>query len=194
MFVVAVSALALALVGAACLTSGAPTHLSWLLAMVVVAFLAAVGRPQAIGAIQYSASGIVQIAAIPLLGPVGAAVVAAVPIVVDRNEVVKRFFNLSQRVVYVLAGSFVYAALGGEVLDQGERGDLGAEGPRAVRAVDAERVPLRVVQAAQHRRCLRAERVAARGRALLRSASTPSDAAPTSKVGSGRLGCAGRVA
>lgn len=116
MFVVAVSALALALVGAACLTSGAPTHLSWLLAMVVVAFLAAVGRPQAIGAIQYSASGIVQIAAIPLLGPVGAAVVAAVPIVVDRNEVVKRFFNLSQRVVYVLAGSFVYAALGGEVL------------------------------------------------------------------------------
>ncbi len=84
--------------------------------MLVVGFIAAVGRPQAIGPIQVSASGIIQIAAIPLLGPVGAALVASLPVLVDRNEALKRVFNVSQRVLYVTAGSLAYTLSGGQVL------------------------------------------------------------------------------
>lgn len=84
--------------------------------MLGVAGVAAVSRPQAIGAVQVSVSGIVQIAAIPLLGPVGAALVAALPVLLDRNEPLKRSFNASQRVCYVLAGAAGYAFAGGAVL------------------------------------------------------------------------------
>ena len=84
--------------------------------MLVIGVVAAVGRPQAIGALQFSTSGIVQIAAIPLLGPVGAAIIAVLPVIADRNELVKRVFNLSQRVTYILIGSLVYEAAGGVIL------------------------------------------------------------------------------
>ena len=84
--------------------------------MLVIGVVAAVGRPQAIGALQFSTSGIVQISAIPLLGPVGAAIIAVLPVIADRNELVKRVFNLSQRVTYILIGSLVYEAAGGVIL------------------------------------------------------------------------------
>lgn len=111
----------------ALVVAGPPQRLSWFAAMLVVGFIAAVGRPQAIGPIQVSASGIVQVAAIPLLGPVGAALVASLPVLVDRNEVVKRVFNVSQRILYVTAGSLAYALSGGQVLAaRPEDLDLGA--------------------------------------------------------------------
>lgn len=87
--------------------------------MLAVAMVAAVGRPQAIGPVQVSASGIVQIAAIPLLGPVGAALVGGLPVIVDRNEPLKRLFNASQRVLFLLAGSLAYWLAGGEILTSG---------------------------------------------------------------------------
>lgn len=102
--------------------SGLPERPAWLIAMVVVGLVAALGRPQAVGSIQYSASGIVQIAAIPLLGPVGAAIIAALPVVADHNEALKRVFNVSQRILYVLAGALAYEFVGGRVLDTGTDG------------------------------------------------------------------------
>lgn len=84
--------------------------------MLVVAFMAAFGRPQAIGAIQMSVSGIVQIASIPLLGPVGAALVGAIPVLVDRNEPLKRLFNISQRTLFLLAGAMAYHVAGASVV------------------------------------------------------------------------------
>lgn len=86
------------------------------MALLIVAFLAAIGRPQATGPIQVSASGIVQVAAIPLLGPVGAALVASLPVLFDRNESIKRLFNISQRILFVIAGSVAYTAVGGPEL------------------------------------------------------------------------------
>lgn len=87
--------------------------------MLVVAFVASFGRPQAIGSIQMSASGIVQIASIPLLGPVGAALVGAIPVIVDRNEPLKRLFNISQRTLFLLVGALVYNLAGGPALGLG---------------------------------------------------------------------------
>lgn len=84
--------------------------------MLVAAFLASVGRPQAVGSIQVSTSGIIQIAAIPLLGPVGAALVGAIPVIVDRNEPVKRLFNISQRTLFLLTGALIYHLAGGSTL------------------------------------------------------------------------------
>lgn len=88
-------------------------------ALLAVALIAALGRPQAIGPLQVSTSGIVQIASIPLLGPVGAALVGALPVVVDRNEPLKRLYNASQRVIFLLAGATVYVAVGGRTLTAG---------------------------------------------------------------------------
>jgi HD-GYP domain-containing protein (c-di-GMP phosphodiesterase class II) len=115
-YVLSVTALAVLAFVVAGLTAGPPQQLSWLVAMVAVAAIAAVSRPQAIGAVQVSVSGIVQIASIPLLGPVGAALVAALPVLLDRNEPVKRWFNASQRVCYVLAGAAGYWLAGGRVV------------------------------------------------------------------------------
>lgn len=98
--------------------SGLPQQRSWLLVILGVAFIASIGRPAAIGPIQMSVAGIVQIASIPLLGPVGAALVGAIPVLVDRNAPLKRIFNISQRVLFLLAGSFAYALAGGETLTQ----------------------------------------------------------------------------
>ena len=115
-FVLSIAALAVLAFVVAWLTAGPPKQLSWFIAMVAVAGIAAVGRPQAIGAVQISVSGIVQIASIPLLGPVGAALVAALPVLLDRNEPLKRWFNASQRVCYVLAGAAGYWLVGGSVV------------------------------------------------------------------------------
>ena len=54
-----------------------------------------------------------QIAAIPLVGPVGAALVAAVPGLVRRSSPVKDLFNTAQRVLLVLAGAAAYSLVGG---------------------------------------------------------------------------------
>lgn len=118
-----VSALAVAALVVAVAVTGLPQRLSWVIAMLVAAFIASVGRPQAIGSIQVSASGIIQIAAIPLLGPVGAALVGAIPVIVDRNEPLKRLFNISQRTVFLLTGALAYHLAGGSTLSG--LGDLG---------------------------------------------------------------------
>lgn len=106
--------------------TGLPTSPSWFIALLVMGFLASVGRPQAIGPMQFSVSAIVQLAAIPLLGAVGAGLVSAVPVITDRNEAVKRIFNAAQRVLLVLGGVLAYHAAGGRVLDSGpgERGPI----------------------------------------------------------------------
>lgn len=67
-----------------------------------------------------SVSGVLQIAAIPLIGPVGAALVAALPVVLDRKGMVKDVFNASQRVLLVLAGAAAYSLAGGETLGHGD--------------------------------------------------------------------------
>lgn len=63
-----------------------------------------------------SVSGIVQIAAIPLVGPVGAGIVAVVPALVGRRSPVKDVFNTAQRLALVLAGAVAYDLLGGTQL------------------------------------------------------------------------------
>ena len=107
----------------AAVVAGLPHSWGWVGVLLVAGWLASVRRPQAIGPMQLSISAIVEIAAIPLLGPVGAGLVSAVPVITDRNEAVKRVFNASQRVLLALAGSLVYYLAGGEVLDDGI-GDL----------------------------------------------------------------------
>ena len=121
-YVVSIAALAILALIVAWLSAGPPQQLSWFIAMVVVAGIAAVGRPQAIGAVQISVSGIVQIASIPLLGPFGAALVAGLPVLLDRNEPVKRWFNVSQRVCYVLAGAAGYWLVGGTTVTTAREG------------------------------------------------------------------------
>ncbi|WP_338750940.1 HD-GYP domain-containing protein [Janibacter alittae] len=100
----------------AVLVSGAPRPTSWVIALVVVAFVASLGRPQAVGPMQFSVSAIVQVAAIPLIGPTGAGVVALVPTITDSTTAVKRIFNAAQRVLLVLFGSLAYVAVGGLAL------------------------------------------------------------------------------
>ena len=85
----------------------------------LMAFIASTGRPQAIGPMQVSVAAIVQLAAIPLVGPVGASAVALVPVVTDRTSVIKRVFNTSQRLLIALAGSVGYYAVGGVTLAPG---------------------------------------------------------------------------
>ncbi len=62
-------------------------------------------QAQAVGPFQLSVAGMIHIASIPLVGPVGAIVVAVLPVLLDRNNTVKRVFNASQRVLLVIAGS-----------------------------------------------------------------------------------------
>lgn len=90
--------------------------MTWVIALLVVAFIASLGRPQAIGPMQFSVSAIVQIAAIPLIGAVGASLVSLVPAITDSTTTVKRVFNTAQRVLLVLAGSLAYYAAGGIAL------------------------------------------------------------------------------
>lgn len=109
---------------------GLPDKLSWIAALLVVAFIAGLRRPQAIGSVQVSVSGVVQIAAIPLVGPVGAGLVAVCPVFLDRREPVKDVFNAAQRLLLVLAGAVTYDLVGGESLSPGESVDplaLGAQ-------------------------------------------------------------------
>lgn len=123
LYVAAVAFAAAAMLVVAALVDGPPRSWSWVGALLVVGCLASVGRPQAIGAMQLSISAIVEIAAIVLVGPVGAGLVSAVPVITDRNEAVKRVFNAAQRVLLALLGSLVYYSLGGRTLDDG-MGDL----------------------------------------------------------------------
>lgn len=107
--------------------AGPPRSWGWVVTLLLVGWLSSLWRPQAIGPMQFSISAIVEIAAIPLLGPVGAGLVSAVPVITDRNEAVKRVFNASQRVLLALAGSLVYHLAGGEILYDG-LGDLTPRG------------------------------------------------------------------
>lgn len=100
----------------ALVVSGPPDKWAWTTALLVVGAVAGLSRPPAIGSIRVSVSGIVQIAAIPLVGPVGAALVAAVPGLVRRSSPVKDLFNTAQRVLLVLAGAAAYGLVGGEQL------------------------------------------------------------------------------
>ena len=88
-----------------------------------------------------SVSGIVQIASIPLLGPVGAVLVGAIPVIVDRNEPLKRVFNISQRTLFLLAGALAYHLAGGanlaSRLGQGEPVQLAVAMSAAVVAAGA---------------------------------------------------------
>ena len=111
-YVAAVTIVAAAAFAAALYAFGLPDHLSWWAALFVVGFVAAVGRPQAIGSVQVSVSGIVQIAAIPLVGPVGASLVAIAPVVLDRKGATKGLFNAAQRMLLVLAGAGAYRLAG----------------------------------------------------------------------------------
>lgn len=52
-------------------------------------------------------------AAIPLIGAVGAGLVAALPVLLDRRELVKDVFNAAQRLLLVLAGAGAYSLAGG---------------------------------------------------------------------------------
>ena len=100
----------------ALVVSGPPDKWAWTTALLVVGAVAGLSRPPAIGSIRVSVSGIVQIAAIPLVGPVGAALVAAVPGLVRRSSPVKDLFNTAQRVLLVLAGAAAYSLVGGAQL------------------------------------------------------------------------------
>ncbi|MFJ6131765.1 HD-GYP domain-containing protein [Janibacter terrae] len=99
--------------GVSAALAGPPRELSWVVALLVVASLASISKPQAVGPFQLSVAGMIHIASIPLVGPVGAIVVAVLPVLLDRNNTVKRVFNASQRVLLVIAGSAAYAAAGG---------------------------------------------------------------------------------
>ena len=115
-----VSAAAIVAYAVAIATYGLPERLTWIAALLVVAFIAGLRRPQAVGSVQVSVSGVVQIAAIPLVGPVGAGLVAAFPVFLDRREPVKDVFNAAQRLLLVLAGALVYELVDGEYLSPGE--------------------------------------------------------------------------
>lgn len=118
-YVATVATAAVAMLVVAAVVAGPPRSPNWVIALIVVGLLASVGRPQAIGPMQLSISAIIEIAAIPLVGAVGAGLISAVPVLTDRNESVKRVFNAAQRVLLALAGSLVYHAAGGEVLHDG---------------------------------------------------------------------------
>lgn len=68
---------------------------------------------------QFSVSAMVQIAAIPLIGAVGASVMSLIPAFTERTSAIKRIFNSAQRVLLVLAGSLAYHGAGGLALRPG---------------------------------------------------------------------------
>lgn len=112
---------AVALLGAAALTaafvaSGPPQQTTWLAWLVVMTLLVSVGPPQVVGRIQLFSSGLFTIAAVPLVGPVGTAIVSVVPVLAARNEPIKRVYNTSIRILYGLAGGAAYALAGGVTL------------------------------------------------------------------------------
>lgn len=113
MYVAAVALLAVVAAAVLFAVAGPPRQPSWVVALLVVAGLASVSKPQAVGPFQLSVAGMIHIASIPLVGPVGAVIVAVLPVLLDRNDLVKRVFNASQRVLLVIAGSAAYAAAGG---------------------------------------------------------------------------------
>lgn len=113
LYVATVATAAVAAFVGAVVIAGPPRPIAWVVALAVVAFVASFGRPQAIGPIQFSVSAIVQLAAIPLTGAVGAALVSVVPSLTERNAAVKKLFNVAQRLLLVLAGSMAYSAVGG---------------------------------------------------------------------------------
>lgn len=117
---VAVVACALAAIVVVGVWEGFTQRLSWFLALLALSVMGALGRPQAIGSISISASGIVQLTAIPLVGPMGAAIVGAVPELAAPREPIKRIFNAAQRVLLVLAGGVAYRMLGGGPLGYGQ--------------------------------------------------------------------------
>lgn len=119
-YVAAVVAGALAAIAVVGAWDGFTQRLSWFLALLALSLMGALGRPQAIGSISISASGIVQLTAIPLVGPMGAAIVGAVPELAAPREPIKRIFNAAQRVLLVLAGGVVYRMLGGGPLGIGQ--------------------------------------------------------------------------
>lgn len=81
-----------------------------------LSLLGSTRRPQAIGAVSISASAIVQLTAIPLIGPLGAAVVGAAPEILAPRPLIRRAFNTAQRALYVLAGAAVYKYAGGVLI------------------------------------------------------------------------------
>lgn len=119
-YVVAVAATAVATFVWALGAYGLPTKASWFGALLLLGLIAAVGRPPAIGSIQMSASGFVQLAAIPLIGPVGTTIIAALPEAFRRTEPIKRVFNTAQRALLTLAAATVYRLLGGATLSFGQ--------------------------------------------------------------------------
>ena len=118
-YVAIVAAAATIAYTAAIAAAGLPDRLTGIAALLVVAVLAGLRRPQAIGSVQVSVSGVVQIAAIPLVGPVGAGLVAFLPVLLVRKEPVKDVFNGAQRLLLVLAGAGAYHLAGGVPLDSG---------------------------------------------------------------------------
>lgn len=134
-YVTVVSAVAIAAFCSAVVVFGFPRQLTWFWALLVLGLLAGIGRPQAIGPIQMSTYGIVQLAAIPLVGPVGTAVVAALSESYRRKEPVKRVFNMAQRVLLALAAAAVYYLLGGRQLTYGDTGIWALAGQLALAAL-----------------------------------------------------------
>lgn len=116
MYVAIVAAAAVAALLYVVLKAESPQPWTWVVSLVIVAFIGSLGRPQAIGPMQLSVSAIVQIAAIPLLGALGASVIAVVPAVTDRTSVIKRVFNTAQRILIVLAGALAYDVADGVTL------------------------------------------------------------------------------
>lgn len=118
-YVAVVAAAAVAGLGYAAWTADEAQPWTWVVSLAVVVFSASLGRSQAIGPMYWSVSAIVQMAAIPLLGPLGASLIAIVPLVSDHAPAIKRIFNTAQRVLIVLAGSLAYHLVGGVPLHPG---------------------------------------------------------------------------
>lgn len=100
-------------------TAGPPSSLSWFGWLLLLTLLVSLGPPQVIGRIQLSYSSIFMIAAVPLLGPIGTAVIAMAPVLFARNEAIKRAYNVAMRTLFCLAGSAAYALSGGTTLTDG---------------------------------------------------------------------------
>lgn len=118
-------------------TFGLPESMSWFIAMLVLGLLAAAGRPEAIGSIQITTSGIVQLAAIPLLGPVGTALLALIAEGTRSTQPIKRVFNVALRVLLALAASGTYYLLGGRPLAYGHVDVWALAGQMALAAITA---------------------------------------------------------
>lgn len=117
LYVAAIATCAVAATASALALSGPPPRLDWVVALVVISIVVSVGPPQVIGRVQIFTSGIAVIAAIPLIGPVGALLVSVAPVVLARNEAIKRVYNAAMRALFTLAGAAAYHASGGRTLD-----------------------------------------------------------------------------